>query len=247
VSAPLLVVEGLSKAFGGLQALAGLDLTVDERQIVGLIGPNGSGKTTFFNVLTGYYRPDAGRVRLAGQDLAGCRPVEACRRGIARTFQLVRPFAQLSARENAMVCRAYGSVPARDLAHASTEADELLAFVGLADRAATPAHKLTLVDRKRLELARALGARPRLLLLDELMAGLNPTETTAAIELIHRIRAQGIGIIMVEHIMQAVLGVSDRVVVLNAGQKIADGTPGAVMADPQVIEAYLGRGSHLPR
>ncbi len=243
----MLVVEGLCKAFGGLHALAGLDLIIDEREIVGLIGPNGSGKTTFFNVLTGYYRPDGGRIRLAGHDLAGCRPVEACRRGIARTFQLVRPFPQLSARENAMVGRAYGSVPARDLAHASTDADELLAFVGLADRAATPAHELTLVDRKRLELARALGARPRLLLLDELMAGLNPTETTAAIELIHRIRAQGIGIIMVEHIMQAVLGVSDRVVVLNAGQKIADGTPGAVMADPQVIEAYLGRGSHLPR
>jgi len=242
--APLLVVENLRKAFGGLQALDGVDLIVGEGEIVGLIGPNGSGKTTFFNVLTGYYRPDSGRVCLSGVDLTGCRPAEACRQGIARTFQLVRPFSQLTARENVMVGRAYGAAPARSLAQAAAEAEELLAFVGLADRAATPARSLTLVDRKRLELARALAARPRLLLLDELMAGLNPTETVAAMELVRRIRAQGISVIMVEHIMQAVLGVSDRVVVLNAGQKIAEGPPEAVVANPAVIEAYLGRSHH---
>ena len=241
----LLVVRGLRKAFGGLQALDGIDLVVHEGEIVGLIGPNGSGKTTFFNVITGYFKPDQGSVRLADRELAGLSAVAICRAGVARTFQLVRPFAQLTARQNVMVGRAYGAAPAASLLEAARDAEELLEFVGLAGRAHVAAHSLTLVERKRLEVARALATRPRLLLLDEVMAGLNPTETTGAMELIRRIRDQGITVIMVEHIMQAVLGVSDRVVVFNAGQKIADGPPAEVVANPAVIEAYLGRDREL--
>lgn len=242
---PLLVVEGLRKAFGGLQALDGIDLVVHEGEIVGLIGPNGSGKTTFFNVITGFFTPDSGSVRLGDRQLAGSRCVATCRAGIARTFQLVRPFGQMTARDNVVVGRAYGAQPARSLGEAGRDADALLDFVGLSGRGGVQANSLTLVERKRLEVARALATRPRLLLLDEVMAGLNPTETTGAMELIGRIRGQGISIIMVEHIMQAVLGVSDHVVVFNAGQKIAEGTPAAVVADAGVIEAYLGRDNEL--
>jgi branched-chain amino acid transport system ATP-binding protein len=238
--AALLDLAGVSKSFGGLAAVRSVDATVAAGEILGLIGPNGSGKTTLFNLISGFERPDAGRIVLAGADVTGWDPPRLCKHGIARTFQLVRPFPSLSVRDNVAIGRIYGRDPAGSRHQANAEAEELLTLVGLAHRADEPARTLTLVDRKRLELARALAARPLILLLDELLAGLNPSEVLAAIELIRRIRDGGVTIIIVEHLVKALFGISDRVVVLNAGEKIAEGRPSAVLADQRVIDAYLG-------
>ncbi len=252
---PLLKLERVSRAFGGLMAVRSVDLVVNDGEILGLIGPNGAGKTTLFNLITGVYRPSAGTVHLlvhAGQaadgagrpahlvDITRTAPPRRCKLGIARTFQLVRPFPNLTVLQNVAVGRIYGREPARSRRQADQEALQLLETVGLADRHALIAHQLTLVDRKRLELARALASRPKLLLLDELLAGLNPSEVVSALDMIGRIRAAGTTIIMVEHLVKAVFGISDRVAVLNAGEKIAEGTPAAVSADQKVIDAYLG-------
>ena len=236
----LLTLEGVSKTFGGLMAVRGVDLEVVEGEILGLIGPNGSGKTTLFNLITGFYQPNGGRIRLQGVDVTGWPPPRLCKQGIARTFQLVRPFHNLSVLENVAIGRIYGREAVRDRRQAEAEGLELLELVGLADRSRVPARTLTLVDRKRLELARALATRPLLLLLDELLAGLNPTEVVLATELIRRIRDSGVTIILVEHLVKALFGVSDRVSVLNAGEKIAEGRPAAVASDQRVIDAYLG-------
>lgn len=243
-NAPLLVVERLAKGFGGVRAVHDVSFSLDEGELVGVMGPNGSGKTTLFNLIAGALRPDDGRIRLRGRDIAGLPPHRVCARGIARTFQLVRPFAGLTALDNVLVGRLYGRA---GTSGAVAEAERLLALVGLEARARVPAAQLTLIDRKRLELARALATAPQLLLLDEFMAGLNPVETAEAMALIRRFQADGLTVLMVEHIVWALMDLSRRIVVLSAGEKIAEGTPDAVAADPAVVAAYLGtdRGNPL--
>jgi branched-chain amino acid transport system ATP-binding protein len=234
----LLEVERLTKGFGGVLAVNDVGFTLEAGELLGIMGPNGSGKTTLFNLIAGALRPDRGCIRFAGRDIAGLLPHRVCARGIARTFQLVRPFAGLTALDNVRVGCLYGR--RRGAIDARAEALRLLALVGLDGRAAMPAASLTLMDRKRLELARALATGPDLLLLDEFMAGLNPTETAVAMDLIRRLVADGLTVLMVEHIVWALMDLARRIVVLSAGEKIADGPPAAVAADPRVVDVYLG-------
>ncbi len=233
----LLEVRGLSKRFGGLLAVEGLDLTVADGEMVGLIGPNGAGKTTVFNLLSGFLAPDAGEIRFRERRLGGLKPHDICRLGLARTFQIVRPFARLSVLDNVKVA-ALARHPA--MADALAAARAVLERVALVDRASELASRLTLADRKRLELARALATEPTLLLLDEVMAGLNATEIEAMVRLIGAINAGGISVLLIEHNMRAVMSLSHRIIVLSFGEKIAEGTPRAVATDRRVIEAYLG-------
>jgi branched-chain amino acid transport system ATP-binding protein len=237
---PLLRLAGVSRSFGGLRAVSRVDLVVQAGEILGLIGPNGAGKTTLFNLITGLFQPTEGRIFFQNADITHLPPAKRCTLGIARTFQLVRPFPHLSVLDNVAVGRIYGRERAGSRRQAEAEALDVLTLVGLGDRPGPLAKSSTLVDRKRLELGRALATRPSLLLIDELLAGLNPSEVLVAMELIRRIRASGITIVMVEHLVKAVFGLSDRVVVLNAGEKIAEGTPGEVATDQRVVDAYLG-------
>lgn len=235
----LLRVLGVSKSFGGLQALRQVTFDLSQGEILGLIGPNGAGKTTLFNVINGIYRPDEGRVEFDGRDITGKKPYEVARLGLARTHQIVRPLAELTVRENVMAGACFG-VHQYSLREAARVADEVLAFVGLADRAEQLAGSLNVAQKKRLELARALAARPKLLLLDEVLAGLNPTEVGEMIEVVRRIRDQGVTILMIEHVMKAIMSVSDRIIVLDYGQLIAEGTPEEIANNERVQQAYLG-------
>jgi len=234
---PILSVESVSKAFGGLMAVCDVSFQMRPGEIVGLIGPNGAGKTTLFNVISGYYAPTRGRILFHGKDVSGDPPYALAARGVGRTFQVVKPFAGLSVMENVVIA-AFLRHPRRSDAEA--HARKVLELTGLADRADVPAASLTLAGRKRLEISKALALEPSFLLLDEVVAGLNPTEVDRTIELILALRERGMTILIVEHIMRVIMKISDRLVVLNFGEKIAEGAPAEVASNRAVIEAYLG-------
>ncbi len=235
----LLEVEGVSKRFGGVQAVQSLSFSVAEGSIVGLIGPNGAGKSTVFNLINGVMAPDEGQISFHGADITAAPPYRVARHGLARTHQIVQPFMTMSVLDNCTVGACFGRENMR-LEQGRQAAREALVQVDLADRSDMLASQLTIAGKKRLELARALAARPMLLLLDEVLAGLNPTEVEHMIAIIRAIRTRGVSILMIEHLMQAIMSLSDRVVVLNSGQKLAEGAPSEVANNPLVIEAYLG-------
>lgn len=236
----MLEISGLSKSFGGLAAVSNVDLSVEEGKIVSLIGPNGAGKTTLFAMVAGFLKPERGTVIFQGKDITGLKPHKICELGMVRTFQVTQPFAKLTTLENIMV-GAYCRTSNRELAR--TRAREIAKKVGMTSALDQSADSLTVAGRKRLELARSLATQPRLLLLDEVMAGLNPTEIDEIVDVIKNIRDTGITIFLIEHVMKAVMNLSDYTYVLNDGVRIADGTPTQIANNPNVIEAYLGQGA----
>jgi branched-chain amino acid transport system ATP-binding protein len=237
---PILEGEGVTKHFGGLAAVSHVDFCVNEGEVVGLIGPNGAGKTTLFNLISGALVPKAGAIRFNGRDIAGLKPHRICKMGLARTFQSVRVFPDLPVAENVLLGSLFGRANGMSATDAAGDVTRLLAFVGLSDVRGTPAKDLTLAKQKRVEVARALATKPELLLIDELMAGLNPTEVAEAMELVTRIQDQGITVFLIEHVMKAIMSICDRILVLHHGKKIAEGTPQEIATSRTVVEVYLG-------
>ena len=241
--AEALVIKGLNKRFGGLRAVQDVSFTAKENETVALIGPNGAGKTTSFNLITGFHRPDAGSVMAYGREIVGLKPHDICAHGLARTFQVAKPFGAMTVLNNVMTgafLRDKSTAVARD------KAREAIEFVGLSAKEQTAAKDLTTIDQRRLEMARALATAPRLLLLDEVMAGLNPAEIDQAVALVGKLSQRGLTIVIVEHVMRAIMAVARHIVVLDHGQKIAEGTPKEIVENPEVIRAYLGSYVHPP-
>ncbi len=232
--------KGLTKYFRGLSALQQVDFSVEEGSITGLIGPNGAGKTTLFNVISGVLSPNHGTTTFEGTDITYLRADLICHLGISRTYQLIRPFLGLSVLKNVLVGVYYGRNENISSKRAEEEAHSILEFMDLSSKAKYHADQLNTGERKRLEIARALGTRPKVVLLDEVISGLNPAETSVIMKKIETIREQGVTVLMIEHVMKAVMGLSDRVIVLNHGEKIAEGTPQEVSTDSRVIKAYIG-------
>jgi branched-chain amino acid transport system ATP-binding protein len=235
----ILEVRGVSKRFGGLLAVSDVTFSITEGEILGLIGPNGAGKTTLFNLVNGVYKTDHGTITFSGKDITGRSPDKVVHLGLARTHQVVKPLNDLTLLDNVTVGACFGR-EYLDLKAARAVAADVLKQVGLGERASMLARSLTIAAKKRLEVARALAAKPKLLLLDEVLAGLNPTEITQMIDLVRTIRDSGVSVFMIEHLMQAIMSLSDRIVVLNLGRKLAEGTPDEVVHNPDVVEAYLG-------
>src|ERR1700732_2358464 len=237
--AEVLVIRGLSKRYGGLRAVQGVRFTVQENETVGVLGPNGAAKTTSCNLITGFHRPDSGSVVAFGQEIVGLKPHDICAHGLARTFQVAKPFGAMTVLANVMTG---AFLRDRHVAAAREKAREAIEFVGLSAKEHTAAKDLTTIDQRRLEMARALATQPRLLLLDEVMAGLNPAEIDQAVALVGKLSQRGLTIVIVEHVMRAIMAVARHIVVLDHGQKIAEGSPKEIVENPQVIRAYLGSG-----
>jgi len=233
----LLEVQGVSVRFGGLRALNDVSCSLEEGRVLGIMGPNGAGKTTLFNIISGFIRADQGKVLFAGQDMTGCRPHAFCKLGMARTFQIAKPFPELTILDSVRIGALNRSASMRD---ATEKAEAVLQQVGLAEKAYQLGKQLTTIERKKLEVGRAIATEPRLLLLDEVAAGLRPSEVKIIVQLIKKIAASGVAVLMIEHVMEALLSVSDRIIMLNYGELLAEGTPMDIVHNPLVMDAYLG-------